>query len=57
MKEAHDYLRSTSGLDLTEEQQNQRINELQSLIQQKRNLIKECSELYYQLLESDQGNS
>lgn len=43
MKEAQKVLHNTPGLELTEEEQNQKIAELEEMIKQKQHLIDECT--------------
>ena len=43
MNKAQKALRQTPGLELTEEEQNQKISELEEMIKQKEQLIEECT--------------
>lgn len=43
MEEAQQILRNTSGLDLTEEEQERKLKELEAIIAQKQHLIDECT--------------
>lgn len=42
MRKAHNILTSTQGLDITEEEQLQRIQDLKQAIEQKKALLEEC---------------
>ena len=46
LKEAQRYLTSASGLDMTEEEQEQKIRDLELAIQQKKQLIEECQKCF-----------
>ena len=43
MNKAQNALRQTPGLELTEEEQNQKISQLEEMIRQKEQLIEECT--------------